>query len=81
MHRKIGINNYMDVTKFENDADIRYLLHAMPGISFHETLRHFGNQMSFQKSKWISGNQINLRKSNDLPYIQDEGENTYRALL
>jgi hypothetical protein len=37
--------------------------------------------MSFQKSKWISRNQINLRKPNDLPYIEDEGENTYRAHL
>ncbi len=26
MYRKIGINNYIDMTKFENDADIRYLL-------------------------------------------------------
>jgi hypothetical protein len=25
MYRKIGINNYIDMTKFENDADIRYL--------------------------------------------------------
>jgi hypothetical protein len=24
IYRKIGINNYIDMTKFENDADIRY---------------------------------------------------------
>jgi hypothetical protein len=38
------------------------------------------NKMSFQKSKWISGNQIDLRKTIDLPYIEGEGGNTHRAI-
>ncbi len=42
MYRKIWINNYIDMTKFENDADIRYQI-------FTDTT-HFCNAASNQIS-------------------------------
>jgi hypothetical protein len=56
MYRKIGINNYIDMTKFENDADIRYLLTRYISVILPEIRYQIFNFMYI--SKFLPDKQI-----------------------